>query len=199
MEPHPRQRGIPAVFRSYRPARKSFTNCQSRLYLAKEDEMPTTLTLLVAFAGIGLSARNSPAAEPRDLVGEVRGCTQRKEADCRALTSDLATRLEGMDPTDKTVGARLGAVAANAVEHPAGMVAGVAESCRVGYEQACVTLAKVLDGLFSGDDARLQRSTDRLLARELARTLVSALDPEPRLAAGSPSHPIEGGRRGAHR
>jgi hypothetical protein len=164
--------------------------------------MHTTLILLVAFAGIGLSAGNSRAADhqaPSELVGAVRGCTQGKQADCRALASELGTRLEGMDPTDPTLGARLGAVAANAIEHPAGMVAGVAESCRVGYGQACVTLAKVFDGLFRGDDARLQRSTDRLLARELAADLMTALDPEPRLAAGSPSHPIEGGRGGAHR
>lgn len=164
--------------------------------------MRTLLSLLVVFGGIGVTARNSRAADrqvPSELVGAVRGCTQGKAADCRALASDLATRVQGMDPTDPTLATRLAAAGANAIGQPEGMVTGVAESCRVGYGQACLTLANVLDGLFSGDDARLQRSTDRLLARELAATLMTAFDREPRLAAGSPSLPMDGGRGGAHR
>lgn len=138
--------------------------------------MRKTLSMLALCASLVLVNGRTPAAE-RDpdptLIASVRGCTQGDAAACQDLAQNLATRLEGA--ADGALELRLAMAAASAIEHPGRMVAGVAESCRVGYSRACVTLARVLDRLFTGDDARLERSTDRLLAHELAECVMAVV------------------------
>jgi hypothetical protein len=132
---------------------------------------------MVAFASLVLCAGSTRAADREPdpaLLASVRGCAQGSGAACRDLASHLATRFKGITPADRALGSRLGVAAARAIQHPDGTVSGVAESCRVGYRAACATLANVLDHLFAGDDARLERSTDRLLAHDLAVSVVDA-------------------------
>lgn len=139
--------------------------------------MRNPVGLMVAFASLVMIPGTAGAVEGEPapaLVASVRGCAQAGVLACRELAVDLAKRLKGIAATDGSLALRLGTVAADAVERPEGMVAGVAESCRLGYRQACVTLARVLDRLFTGDDARLERSTDRLLARDLAAQVMVA-------------------------
>jgi hypothetical protein len=156
-----------------------FTNCRRRLYLREEDEMRQALGTMVALAGLVMVAATSHAAErERDaaLTASVRGCTRGEVRACNELASDLATRLGAVATADHSLGLRLGTAAARAVARPDRMVAGVAESCRAGLGQACVTLANVLDQLFTGDDVRLERSTDRLLAQEIAVRVMATTD-----------------------
>jgi hypothetical protein len=136
--------------------------------------MHNKLGVMVAFGSLVLSPSGVRAGEHEiapAVVAQVRGCAQASPDACRELAAHLAAWLDG--GADSAVGLRLGMAAARAVAHPGRMVAGVAESCRSGYEQACLTLAQVLDRLFTGDDARLDRSTDRLLAREVAARVMA--------------------------
>ncbi len=153
-----------------------FTKCRMRLYLRKEDVMRNTLLCMLACTSLPLIHGTGRAAEPQveaALITSVRGCAQNEAAACKVLAQRLAVRLKGL--ADGSLELRLGMAGASAIEDPGRLVAGVAESCRVGYTQACLSLARVLDKLFTGDDARLERSTDRLLAHEIAERVMAVV------------------------
>lgn len=136
------------------------------------------MTWVAICCGLMFMAVNAGAVEPTaaphaTLIASVQGCTRAEEGACNDLASQLATRVKGIDPTDPALGLRLGTAAARAIEHPEGAVVGVVESCRAGYGRACATLSHVLDALFVGNDVLLEHSTDRLLAHDLAATVVA--------------------------
>jgi hypothetical protein len=127
----------------------------------------------LTFMAVSAGAVERTAAPQATLIASVQGCVRAESRACNDLASQLATRMKGVDPTDPALGLKLGTAAARAIEHPEGAVVGVVGSCRAGYGLACASLSHVLDALFVGNDALLERSTDRLLAHDLAATVVA--------------------------
>lgn len=140
--------------------------------------------LLVTALSCAVVSTSGACTHADPLARQLKGCARTNEVDCRQLVEGLEALFAGRsNRADRFVAHRLSSAALQIIRDEAstgkdvsserGIVVDAVRQCAAGADDACNRIASVLTGLFTGADACLDASTDRLLARAMASRLVS--------------------------
>jgi hypothetical protein len=141
--------------------------------------------LLITALSCTVASTSRACTSMNPLARPLRGCATGNQVDCSHLTEGLEALFAGRSTSpDRLVAHKLSSAVLRLVRDEATTTSGDASperrvllvtiaQCRTGGDEACNRVANVLTGLFTGADAQLDTSADRLLAHAIASHLVA--------------------------
>ena len=132
---------------------------------------------LLAVTAMLCTVASAPTAHAQTsgLASSVRACRAGEAVACDTLEKQLERLFVGSNgETDRALGHKLAAAVTKVLHDHGGprIIAEPIARCSANDLAACKRIATVLAGLFTGSDAQLDGSRDRVFARALANRLV---------------------------
>ena len=126
--------------------------------------------LVIAALACAVAATSDVRIHTRDVASHVRACASSDRVACGRLADTLETLFAGTNDADRELGRKLAAAAVRVVSArgDATVIGKATRACSSNDADACDAICRVLVGLFTGADARLDASADRVLARAFA-------------------------------
>jgi hypothetical protein len=125
-------------------------------------------------------ASSSRTASQGELASRVRACKADDAVACDCLEKRLETLFaDGANRADGPLAHKLAAAAVKLIgdAYAPRIIVDTTTRCAANDGRACNRIANVLVGLFTGAEARLDVSADRLLAHAFAAQLTAAVQP----------------------